>query len=218
VGWDLLVTMALISTAVLVMLVVEWAADHRDRTRLEEVERDAVRTTEALTTSMLLWHDVGYAVLLGVAAVGNGAIFDRYLWPLLVSGAIVILHRFSVGEPMGIDSRSPGRTATAFGGLLLGGMAIASLSLAANSDSFDGARWKAASEAVDRGSAPTEVDAGFEWLGTYRPNLHCIWVVPSQLASGQGVEVATLTFHPLLVGPTSRLYVYRVGGPGCPPA
>ncbi len=212
VGWDLLVTMALISTAVLVMLVIEWAADHRDRTRPEEVERDAVRTTEALTTSMLLWHDVGYAVLLGVAAVGNGAIFDRYLWPLLISGSIVILHRFSA------DNRSPARSATAFGGLLLGGMAIASLSLTANSDSFDGARWKAASEAVDRGSAPTEVDSGFEWLGTYRPNLHCIWVVPSRLASGQGVEVATLTYHPLLVGPTSQLYVYRFGGTGCPPA
>ena len=84
-------------------------------------------------------------------------------------------------------------------------------------EDHDGARWKAASEAVDRGSAPTEVDAGFEWLGTYRPNLHCIWVVPSPLASGQGVEVTTLTFHPLLVGPTSQLYVYRVNGPGCPP-
>jgi hypothetical protein len=212
VGWDLLVTMALISTAVLVMLVVEWAADHRDRSRPEALPGGDVRTTEALTTSMLLWHDVGYAVLLGVAAVGNGAIFDRYLWPLLISGSIVILHRFST------DVRPPARSATALGGVLLGGLAIASLSLTANSDSFDGARWKAASDAVDRGSAPTAVDAGFEWLGTYRPNLHCIWVVPSQLASGQGVEVTTLRFHPLLVGPTSQLYVYRVNGPGCPQA
>ena len=220
VGWDLLVVMALVATVVLVMLVVEWVADHHDHIRhdhirhdriREEPELDGVRTTEALTTSMLLWHDVGYAVLLGVAAIGNGAIFDRYLWPLLISGSIVILHRFAA------DNRSTARSATAVGGVLLGGMAIASLSLTANSDSFDGARWKAATEAVDRGSAPTEVDAGFEWLGTYHPNLRCIRVVPSRLASGQAVEVATLTFHPLLVGPTSQLYVYRFGGPGCPP-
>jgi hypothetical protein len=97
-------------------------------------------------------------------------------------------------------------------------MAVASLSLTANSDAYDGARWKAATQAVGRGSPPNEVDAGFEWIGTYQPNLHCIQVVPSPLPAGQGVEVATLSYHPLLVGSSALLYVYRFSGAGCPPA
>ncbi|MGZ4763167.1 MAG: hypothetical protein ACXV7I_12070 [Ilumatobacteraceae bacterium] len=217
VGWDLLVAMALVATVVVVMLVVEWATDSRARLGAAAAGAGEARTVEVLTTSMLLWHDAGYAVLLGVAAVGNGAIFDRYLWPLLISAAIVILHRFAPGESVVANRRSSRRSAVGLGGFLLAGMVVTSLSLTANSDAFDGARWKAATEAVDRGSAPIEVDAGFEWLGTYHPNLHCIWVVPSRLAPGQGVEVATLSYRPLLIGSSALMYVYRVGGTGCPP-
>jgi hypothetical protein len=225
-GWDLLLVVAVASSAILVMLVIEWAADRRTRPRSVVVGPDGRRTVEDLTTAMLLWHDAGYAALLGVAAVGNGAVFDRYLWPLLVSGAVVILHRFAPADPAVVDvaarpdvsSRAPGRSAIGFGGLLLGGIAVAGLALTANSDAFDGARWRAASDAVRRGAAPAEVDAGFEWIGTYRPNLHCIVVVPTPLAAGQGTKVATSTFRPLLIGSESRLYVYRVGRAGCPPA
>ena len=216
-GWDLLLAIALVSSAILIMLVVEWIADRRTHPRSDTIGVDGVRTTEDLTTSMLLWHDAGYAALLCVAAVGNGAIFDRYLWPLLISGSIVILHRFAHRPDTSLgDVAPPARSAIGTGGVLLAGLAVAALALTANSDAFDGARWRAASEAVRDGSAPTSVDGGFEWLGTYRPNLHCIQVVPSPLPSGHGVEIAAPTFHPMLVGPSAHLYVYRVNGPGCP--
>jgi hypothetical protein len=211
-GWDALLAVALISSGVLIMLLIEWVADRRTDTSGPDRTREDVDATEHLTTAMLLWHDAGYAALLAIAAVGNGVIFDRYLWPLLISGSIVILHRFA---PRDVTAR---RSAGAVGGVLLGGMAVAALALTANSDAYDGARWRAASDAVTNGSAPNEVDAGFEWIGTYRPNLHCIWVVPTPLPPGQGVEIARRDFHPMLVGPSAQLYVYRVAGPGCPPA
>jgi hypothetical protein len=224
-GWDLLLVVALVSSAVLVMLVIEWAADRRARPRSVVVGPDGRRSAEDLTAAMLLWHDAGYATLLLVAGVGNGGIFDRYLWPLLISGSVVILHRFA-GAPSGIDvaansdaERSAGsRSAVGLGGLLVGGMAVAALALTANSDAFDGARWRAASAAVRSGSAPNEVDAGFEWIGTYRPNLHCIRIVPSPLPAGQGTEIGTWAYRPMLIGSWAQLYVYRVAGPGCPSA
>jgi hypothetical protein len=214
VGWDLLILVALVSSAVLVMLLVEWTADALTRQRsvepdgeLDDDRSTDDRSTEDLTTAMLVWHDAGYAALLLLAAVGNGAIFDRYLWPLLISGGIVILHRFAP-----ISSRS----AQALGGVLLGGIAVAALALTANSDAFDGARWRAGTDAVHGGSAPAEVDAGFEWRGTYTPNLHCIQVAASPLPAGTGVEIASPTYQRFLVGPVERLHVYRVVAPGCP--
>ena len=218
-AWDVLLTVALVSSAIMIMLLIEWVADYRAHRRSPVGEPAGDRSTEDLTTSMLLWHDAGYAALLVVAAVGNGAVFDRYLWPLLISGSIVILHRFSTRSNTSQRAAAPAvPLAGAVGGALLGGLAVAALALTANSDAFDGARWRAASAAVVDGSAVTEVDAGFEWLGTYQPNLHCIWVVPSPLPEGHGIEIAAPTFRPMLIGPTARLYVYRVEGPGCPPA
>lgn len=260
--WDVLVAVAVVGTVVLVMLLVEWAVDVRvargDVLVASGVESTSIRrvdgptppaaggSIEALVVRMLLLHDVAYGASLLVAGLGNGNVFDRYLWPLLLSAAIVVAHRFgpdrssvssagslvppsetpaAPGEapiapwpaPSGAEARpARRRPVPVLASVVLVGLGATGLLLTANSDAFDGARWRAANEAVSRGAAPGDVDAGFEWIGTYQPNRHCIWVVSSPTTAPGLHEIATSSWRPFLVGPWSRLHVYRADLPDCP--
>jgi hypothetical protein len=259
--WDALVAVAVVGTVVLVMLLVEWAvgahttrgdvvaASGVESTSIRRVDRQVSPTAggpiEALVVRMLLLHDLAYGVLLLVAGLGNGNVFDRYLWPLLLSAAIVVAHRFApdvacptgemlvpTSETMGLPVEAPmapwsapagpdarqarRRPVPVLASVVLVGIGATGLLLTANSDAFDGARWRAANEAVSRGAAPGDVDAGFEWIGTYRPNRHCIWIVSSPISAPGLHEIATSSWRPFLVGPLSRLHVYRADLPDCP--
>ena len=237
--WDALVVVAVIATVVLIMLLLEWALEVFAWRRRGLVDSPVVArngapdesgsdgsaidapSIEALTVRMLLLHDVAYGASLLAAGLGNGNVFDRYLWPLLLSAAIVVAHRFtseltaaSVRDRWPPSATRVPAAATA----VLVGLGVTALLLTANSDAFDGARWRAANEAVRRGALASDVDAGFEWIGTNQPNRHCIWIVSSPLATAGLHEIATSSWRPFLVGPTSQLHIYRADAPGCPPA
>ena len=133
---------------------------------------------------MAAWHDLGSVsgMTLIFAALYGGGIFawsfvfpayDRYLWPLVIPIAILVL-RPRAGADEGeivasVDSRprsirlSP---AVPVGLAVVTIALIASLSagLLLNGDAFDAARWHAGDNAVAGGANPTTLDAGFEWV------------------------------------------------------
>jgi len=109
-----------------------------------------------------------------------------------------------------------------------------SLAVTLNSDAFDGARWRAAHQAVSQGVAATAVDGGFEWVGWHATGVAdanasgdatrpywvamvgepaaCVEVAASRIAlPGLSLERA-VTWRTWLLFGRAHLYVYRRAG------
>ena len=112
--------------------------------------------------------------LLVVAIVVNGATFDRYLWPAVLSAGILLLGAFPLTPP---SEWHPAALQVAVG--VAAAFAVVSLLVTLDSDAFDGIRWRTAQEAVRAGVPAGRVDAGFEWSG-----YHAATVVADANASG----------------------------------
>ncbi len=183
------------------------------------------------------------AAVLAVAAARNATLYDRYLWPLVLSGAIVVLSRQP--EPFAASMQvRPRRAAPAMHAVravVVAAIVVVALVLTANSDAFDGARWRAASRAVAAGNAAATVDGGFEWVGAHAPGpadltrgapapdryrttwarmfpspTICIVESASPLRDPRLSLVGTTTWMPLLVTGTAHLFTYATAEPGCP--
>lgn len=89
-------------------------------------------------------------------AVLGGPTFDRYLTPLVLVGAILLLRGVADEDgarmPIGVT-------------IAIAAVALVTLGFVAAGHSFDAARWDAAERAVAAGIAPGDVDGGFEWVG-----------------------------------------------------
>ena len=135
--------------------------------------RDLVRTRSRLPISeksivmLFTWLSAAGLVLYGLFV--RAAIFDRYVWALAF-GAAVLLADFS-SKPVAVtrpavyhEPRWGARASQA--ALALVAIAVGGV-VALNADAYDGARWAAGQEAVRAGYLASEVDAGFDWVGSH---------------------------------------------------
>ncbi len=213
--WHVLVGIACVGTVVCAALLAEWIVQRRSATA------DPV-------LSLVGWHAGVSAATLTVAAVVNGAMYDRYLWPLVFSGSLLLLGRRDAPS----ESSHTIAAAQVVGAFVTVAAVGACVLLTLNSAAFDAARWKAATAAVRAGAIATEVDGGMEWDGAHStvPNRGgastgddplvawwttltgmervCVVVTASPVESTTGRLVRTVHWHTFLVGGDAVLYVY----------
>jgi hypothetical protein len=129
-------------------------------------------------------------------------VYDRYLWALVLSGAVLLAAAFPVRpfwEWHAAASQAALAVVTAF--------ALIAALLTVNSDAFDAARWRTARQEVAHGVPVTAVDAGFEWVGWHAT------AVADANASGDAARpywVAMVHEGPVCV----TLSASPLGGPG----
>jgi hypothetical protein len=227
--WHVLIAFAVLSTVLCSMLLGEWAAQWCTRAGRHRRNSDPV-------AGMVGWHAAFASGVLVVAAVWNGALFDRYTWSLVVSGSWLLLCRRG-------PASVPQRTAAArqvVGTLAIVLAGATTVLLTVNSAAFDHARWSAATAQVAAGTPAAEIDGGIEWDGYHSSSVDqdglpaindplvswwshmtampkvCIVVTASPVASPLGEEIATYVWKPWLVGGRSTLHIYRLHAPACP--
>jgi hypothetical protein len=231
--WHLLIGIAAISTVLCAALIAEWivgwvSTDARAR-------RGAVDPVARL----LGWHAALTTLVLVVAAFWNGALFDRYLWPLVFSTSFLLLSRDAGDERALVPSRTLPISQVVGSCVLVIAMWTTAL-LTLNSAAFDAARWKAASASANDGIVANEIDGGFEWDGAHSnvPNNNhgvgindpliawwtsltgmkrvCVVVTASPITSNLGREIRTVHWRPELFFGSATLHVYALGPPACP--
>jgi hypothetical protein len=176
---------------------------------------------------------VAYAALstgaVAVAIARNGAVYDRYLWPVVLCGAVLLVSAFPV---VPLSRWHPAASQLALAVVMA--VAAVSLLVTLNSDAFDGARWRLASQAANGGVPASSVDGGFEWVGWHATSVAdanavgdatrtywlamvgegaaCAEVSASPLRDPGLVLVRTLKWRPWLLFGRARLYEYRRPG------
>ena len=224
--WNSVVLIGCVSTVVIGALLGEWVA-----------LRCTARTPHPDPVSRLASTHAGVAAgLLVVTSMWNSTLFDRYLWPLVFSGSLVLLWRDRSVEP--VSSRL--QVATQYVGAVVASVGLlVALLLTLHSNAFDGARWRLAERVVAEGTPATMVDGGTEWAGSHStmpnrvPSLTvndplvawwtsmtsmpqvCMVITNSPVASAIGSEVATQQWHTWLLFGRSTLHVYALGAPAC---
>ena len=190
------------------------------------------------STRIFVVHLLLGATVLTIASARNAVLYDRYLWPLVLSGAILVLH----GQRDHERAPAPPRALRVGRWCVVAGVAVVAVAITANSDAFDGARWRLGTRAVAEGNAAKTVDAGFEWVGAHAtapadltnappvpdrfrtswasmfpsPTI-CVVASSSPLRDGRLTLVGTRRWRPLLVLGSARLYTYETHEPGCAP-
>jgi len=151
----LLAAMAVVgatSMVILACIVVQWALDTLQCFQERRFERPPCPGVTIVSLSV-----GGYAVLCGLPAVFALPMYDRYLLPLVPLSSILVLHTRSD------NFARTGAAQWAFGCSSLALVALVGVVYAANSASFDGAKWKVAEEVTSPNTKPRQVDGGFEW-------------------------------------------------------
>ena len=180
------------------------------------------------TTTLLVLHVTIASSACVAAAALNGQVFDRYLWPVVLSAALLVLRAYG--------HQPAARLAT---GVSLVAAAALAVALTLNSNSFDAARWDAGRQLVASGVPAQAIDAGFEWTGAHAgvaadlagpyggtswwtawyPHPPICAVVAASPISLPGFELAgTRPWNLLGIAGSARLYVYRSVMPYCPAA
>ena len=199
----------------------------------------ALRLPISLMATFFIVEAGGLGLFTGL----TGQAFDRYVWPLAAPAAILLLQAWPGVEPAGIrqldDSLGWRRLVRIVSvSASLGFLLVVSGVLLLNSDSWDAARWRAASTSVSElGLTPRMVNGGLEWVGfhsgqeanTYGEGsrgstwwmgmfsdvTECVIVSDSPL-SVPGFGLVGLTrYSELLITGTHYLYTYQAT-PACP--
>jgi hypothetical protein len=237
--WHVLLLVAMAGAVALVALGVEWMAVTVRTRRWATPAVDPVR-------AVLVGHVVLYGLALTGATVWNGALFDRYLSPLVLPIAVLLLARRPAGSET--DAASGAETDAAVGSarpelvagaLVLAVVAATTLLLTVNSDAFDGARWRAGHAVVAAGYPADTVDAGFEWVGahatsttpgpavagpldswwsaTFGIRARCAVVTASPVAVPGWREIMTVRWRTFALAGRAVLHVYaRTDPTSCP--
>ena len=111
---------------------------------------------------LMLWFTILTIAGTGAELVAGHAIFDRYLLVLLIPGTVICL-RSTAFEPRGA------RLKIGLGITSLALLMVISLLITANGLARDAAQWHAAQNLVSAGARPTDIDAGFDWVGYHSP-------------------------------------------------
>jgi hypothetical protein len=162
--WVALESAAAIGTVLGGMVVGQLLGDYvrKNTTTRPEQVAEFLGTPRGLLASFCVLYGGGLAAFSFVVS----GIADRYLWPLVVPLAVLLLayrdrRVAAVGsptEPMRRAGPVPARAA-------LTGLALVALALLLNQSAFDAARWRAGNLAVSQGVSAQSVDAGAEWIG-----------------------------------------------------
>jgi hypothetical protein len=227
--WHVLVALAVVATVLCSMLLGEWAVQWCTAEGRRRRNPDVV-------AGIVGWHATFAAGVLVVAAVWNGALFDRYTWSLVFSGSWLLLCRR--GAAIVPQRMHDGRLVAATVALLVAGATTVLLTV--NSAAFDHARWSAARAEVAAGTPANQVDGGIEWDGYHSTSVNqdglpaitdplvswwshwtampkvCVVVTASPISSSLGDEIGTYDWKPWLVAGRSTLHVYRLHSPACP--
>jgi Dolichyl-phosphate-mannose-protein mannosyltransferase len=207
--WDLLAVLAL--TATFGALAFLGAALVAERHRLlRAFDFRSLPTPLGSVPGMLAVFVIGFTACVIAAGLFSN-VFDRWMWPLALPLAILLLLRPEPGPNVDAEQgpdrfvRSAGRRAgvTVLTGALVAVIAATSLVLLFNAAAFDAARWRMGEEAVRLGFAPETVDAGFEWVG-----LHAVGVADPaarSLPSMTTYAVKFPSFHQCAVAASSPL-------------
>jgi hypothetical protein len=171
-----------------------------------------------------------------------GGIEDRYLWPLVVPLAVLLLaYRDRRVAAEGGPTEPMRRAGPVSAWAALTGVALVALAVLLNQSAFDAARWRAGNLAVSQGASAQSVDAGIEWVGFHaRERVHT--GVPPAAAGGSRHDAMFPSFRPCAVvsasplplrgadlmaspivryrlllfeGTKEHLYLYRLPGAGC---
>jgi hypothetical protein len=152
----------------------------------------------------------GYCAAYLLASLSGIPLYDRYVLPVIPIIAILLfrpLPATAVGAAR-VTTSLPTRGLVAGGMATLLALAFIGLVFTADSASFDGTRWKVATEATRAGWARPQIRGGFEWSNFYigvttkhrRPS--CVAVVlnpPGGLANNR--IVAHAYYHSLFIEP-----------------
>jgi hypothetical protein len=227
--WHVLVAFAVAATVLCSMLLGEWAAQWCTPEGRRRRNPDTV-------AGIIGWHAAFAAGVLVVAAVWNGALFDRYTWSLIFSGSWLLLCRrgAAILPQRVLDARLVVSTLA----LLVAGATTVLLTV--NSAAFDHARWSVAGAQVAAGTPAGQVDGGIEWDGYHSTAVNqdglpeitdplvawwshwtampkvCVVVTASPVSSTLGTELGTYDWKPWLVAGHATLHVYRLTAPACP--
>jgi hypothetical protein len=211
--WAIVVVVASIAGVVLAVLsahacarVVRAAARH---------PRHAPDPVTVLLAVSVLGYLGGYVV----AMLTGIQVYDRYVLPVLPAAGLLLLR-----APVPAPATDRGPSGAGRAAVLLSLVALAALgfAFATDSASFDGARWRVAEAAVDRGWPAGRVAGGFEWrayrrgdryqrAGTRRPPCVAVRIEP-HVAPNRIVAVVRSTAP---TRRTTRFVAYRTGA-ACP--
>jgi hypothetical protein len=169
--WDLLALLALIATFGAFALLGATLVVER-HLLLRALDFRSIPTPLGSVPGLLAVFVTGFTACMVVAGLFSD-IFDRWMWPLALPLAILLLLRPGAGRDIDAETardrivRSAGRRAgvIVLTAALTAPIATTSLVLLFNAAAFDAARWRIGEEAVQLGFAPETVDAGFEWVG-----------------------------------------------------
>jgi hypothetical protein len=217
--------------------------------------RDAVaQLVSGTVQSLVAWFGLLSAGgLLAYGLLVRAPLFDRYLsqlsFPVAVLLAVRCLRSRATARATARPTHALGGTGRAdeFGragrvatvGLVLV-IAAVTVALTLNADAYDGARWQAGQLAVQAGFAPSEVDAGFEWVGTHTSEnanralqvlpgpayeawydklfagfRDCAFVTGSPSPQPNVTLLRTTTYDELGIAVPEHLWIYAVQAPGC---
>lgn len=176
-------------------------------------------------------------VTIGLAVYGlRWPLYDRYLWPLIVPIAILLLHRPQRGPSQASSRDTEGRAILQVATAVLSLFSIIAILFMLNSFAFDSGRWRAGERLVQLGFAPDEVDAGYEWVGFHSSSFpgpsptgggatfyETWWSARRTCAIATGTVGREILLGKveyslyLIAGPTQSLYLYGAKGSGCGP-
>jgi hypothetical protein len=162
-AFDLLVLLGSVSAVLLVVALVPWLVEARDRVRRHDfAPADPATAAVALTVGLYL---AAYALAVAV----NLPLYDRYVLPLVPLVAFLLLRPRSDPEPApaperrAVEARRPPRAAWAWAIVSVVVLGLAGLAYTTDSASFDGTRWAVAKAATRLGYEPLQINGGFEW-------------------------------------------------------
>jgi hypothetical protein len=169
-GWEVANALALLAAigmcgAVGGILGALW----RGRARLPLSIRQTIGSVPGMMALFVVGYGgglAGYSILVWM--------FDRYLWPVVLPLAVLLLTRPRILQLVVIEQtadtpRNTPLLARMIACALLVGIGSTSLVLTLNSNAFGAARWRMGEELVRRGFRPESIDAGIEWVGYYAP-------------------------------------------------
>lgn len=151
------------------------------------------------------------AVLLAVRAVERGFLLDRYFLSMTMALGLLAL--------LGASGRGP--VPLRAGAVALGLVALLSLLIVRDANSYDSERWEAARAAVAAGVPAGQVSAGFEWVGAHHrgpipesENIlgvpdRCVLVGIAPLHDGRHVLTSVRSYGPLGGLMERHLWIYR---------
>jgi hypothetical protein len=155
-AWNLSAQVAWTAGMLLATLVISWVQPTIAQvSSLSTAVTHVIRLARGPSGLLGAFIAVYAGGLVAFAAVYG--IWDRYLFPIVPAAAILILGWRSEGFRFG---RSMAFSHAAFAWL-----AVSALVIAANSFSYDAARWREGEAAVAMGYDARTIDAGYEWVG-----------------------------------------------------